>query len=68
MADVLSNDFLADFESSMEQETDLSAEVAEVQEQVALTSEEDLEGFAGCFAEWDIRPTDITDQDVWKKK
>ena len=59
MADVVNNEvnLMDDFEKELNEAVADEAAVAE--EQVAFAKEKDLAGFAGCFAEWDILPTDL---------
>ena len=60
MADVVKNDdLLNEFEAGMAEETGIAEVEEAAKAEVALTSEEDLDGFASCFASWDIIPNDI---------
>lgn len=60
MADLVNTpELLDEFEAEMAEETGFDSVVEGMQEQVALTNEEDLEGFANCFADWDLRPGDV---------
>ena len=54
MADVMENINLDEFEK------EANAQTAVIQKpETLLTSNEDEEGFAGLFADWDITPQDI---------
>ena len=59
MADVVNNEvnLMDDFEKELNET--VADEAAAVEQQVALANETDLAGFAGCFAAWDILPTDL---------
>lgn len=67
MTDVMDNVNLDEFEKEMsaqtidefEKEMNEQAVVAKAEPEVLLTSNEDEEGFAGLFADWDLIPEDV---------